>query len=52
MWEDLLYKEVRSTLTITNSNIKISFLEYLNILNFFYLLRLIVDKRKPLKSVI
>jgi len=28
MWEDLLYKEVRSTLTITNSNVKIA--RYLN----------------------
>jgi len=28
IWEDLLYKEVRSTLTIANSNIKIA--RYLN----------------------
>jgi len=28
IWEDLLYKEVRSTLTITNSNAKIA--RYLN----------------------
>jgi len=24
VWEDLLYKEVRSTLTVANSNIKIA----------------------------
>jgi len=28
IWKDLLYKEVRSTLTVTNSNIKI--VRYLN----------------------
>jgi len=28
IWEDLLYKEVRNTLTVTNSNIKIA--RYLN----------------------